>query len=84
MERAMLVGADLRQASLKQANLQDADLRQTDLRGADLTGADLTDAALEEARFDCRTRWPAGFVPAGRPDPASDTALCAETVIVRR
>jgi len=83
MERATLIGADLRQASLKQAVLRDADLRQADLRGADLTGADLTGAALDEARFDCHTKWPDGFVPAARPDPESDTAFCSQSLIVK-
>jgi len=84
MERATLIGADLRQASLKQAILRDADLRQADLRGADLSGADLSGAVLDGARFDCRTAWPAGFVPAGRPDPASDTILCRESLITKQ
>jgi len=84
MDRATLIGADLRQASLKHAVLRDADLRHADLSGADLSGTDLTGALLDEARFDCRTRWPDGFTPASRPDPASDTAFCAESVVIRR
>ena len=84
MERATLVGADLRQESLKNAVLRDADLRQADLRGAELTGAELTGAALDEARFDCGTKWPSGFAPAAKPDPASPTALCRESIVTRQ
>jgi uncharacterized protein YjbI with pentapeptide repeats len=35
----------------------------TDLRGADLRGAWLSKANLTNARYDARTRWPAGFDP---------------------
>jgi uncharacterized protein YjbI with pentapeptide repeats len=63
--------ADLREARLialgKRVSLKDrggADLRNADLTGADLHGAALQGAMLTGARYDARTRWPAGFEPA--------------------
>ncbi|UJV42636.1 pentapeptide repeat-containing protein [Streptomyces sp. AMCC400023] len=62
--------ADLREANLRKADasgavLHRADLRLADLRGSDLSTADLTGARLTGALASSRTRWPAGFDPAG-------------------
>lgn len=61
--QADLEAADLSGADLRDADLSSASLQQADLRAADLTGADLTDAKVAGARYDVRTRWPAGFDP---------------------
>src|SRR5262245_37944915 len=55
-------GADLRRAYLG-PGLPITDLRQSNVAGADLSEADLGHARLEGARYDRRTRWPAGFRP---------------------
>ena len=49
LTRADLEGADLSGAYLRDANLRGADLRRANLAGADLTGADLTGAFLVNA-----------------------------------
>lgn len=66
LDGADLTSADLIGANLSGANLRNADLRATDLAGADLCGADLTGAHLygantAEARYDDRTKCPAGW-----------------------
>lgn len=53
-----LKGADLTGADLTMAKLDRADLR-----GADLSGALLNNLAMKYARFDEKTKWPAGFEP---------------------
>lgn len=52
-KRAVLIGADLREANLTGANLSKAILRQADLRGASLFGARLFCADLRGADLDC-------------------------------
>lgn len=52
-KRAILIGADLREANLTGANLNEAILRQADLRGASLFGARLCCADLRGADLDC-------------------------------
>ena len=52
-KRAILIGADLREANLTGANLSEAILRQADLRGASLFGARLCCADLRGADLDC-------------------------------
>ena len=52
-KRAILIGADLREANLTGANLSEAILRQADLRGASLFGARLHCADLRGADLDC-------------------------------
>jgi hypothetical protein len=79
--RAYLSGAKLADANLSGANLTGANLTGADLSGADLryaklsganlmdavlTGANLTDANLESAKWNDKTRWPAGFTPPAR------------------
>jgi uncharacterized protein YjbI with pentapeptide repeats len=76
LERVMLAGARLdgvdftgalfTQAIAAKTDFADADLSRATLKEADLRGADLSRARLEGAvftgaRFDCETRWPAGF-----------------------
>ena len=51
-------GADLSGADLTMAKMDGADLR-----GADLSGALLNNLAMKYARFDEKTKWPAGFQP---------------------
>jgi hypothetical protein len=70
LQRAPLHNADLRNAKLNDLGNQvtfrlrgAADLRNADLTGADLRGANLQGAILTGARYDARTRWPAGFDP---------------------
>jgi uncharacterized protein YjbI with pentapeptide repeats len=66
LRTARLDGADLRGASLRGADFLHATLRGTRLEGADLSGAGHLEAAdLAGATYDPRTRWPAGFEPAG-------------------
>jgi len=65
---ANLTGADLTGANLYRAYLTGANLARANLAGAylaraNLTGANLTGADLARARWDRRTRWPAGFTP---------------------
>jgi uncharacterized protein YjbI with pentapeptide repeats len=67
-EGADLAGAQLRASKFGNARFHNADLSSTalhyaDLRGADLTGANLAGAELERAKYDERTRFPAGFQP---------------------
>jgi uncharacterized protein YjbI with pentapeptide repeats/endonuclease YncB( thermonuclease family) len=78
LEGANLSGTDLRYADLRQTNLRGAFLPGADLRGAfldradlsgaifetDLRRAQLDDVALLGARWNSKTRWPAGFKPA--------------------
>ena len=52
-KRAILIGADLREANLTGANLNEAILRDADLRGASLFGARLFCADLRGADLDC-------------------------------
>lgn len=49
--RAILAGADLRNANLSNADLYGASFREADLRGADLFGADLRFAILYKAKI---------------------------------
>jgi uncharacterized protein YjbI with pentapeptide repeats len=76
LDEAQLQRADLRDADLSDAALGGANLAGADLRGADLGDAELlliatgdgreitgTDANFHGARYDRRTRWPAGFDP---------------------
>jgi hypothetical protein len=58
-----LVGADLRDANLAGAVLMWTKMAGADLRGANLRGAALDDVSLTGARYNARTRWPAGFDP---------------------
>ena len=52
-KRAILIGADLREANLTGANLNEAILHDADLRGASLFGARLCCADLRGADLDC-------------------------------
>ena len=45
------------------AVLREVDLRGARLEGADFTGSRFVDCQLRDARYDARTRWPAGFDP---------------------
>jgi uncharacterized protein YjbI with pentapeptide repeats len=63
LRRARLAGTDLRRSFLWQANLSEADLRAADLRGALLGDLFHHTTNLRGARYDLRTRWPAGFDP---------------------
>jgi uncharacterized protein YjbI with pentapeptide repeats len=78
LDGARLCNADLRNANLQHANMGGGCTPLVDLTGADLRGADLRETLLESwsryggrqtalltgARYDARTRWPAGFDPA--------------------
>lgn len=63
LREARLQAADLRGAGLRGARLDWADLSNTRLEGAVLSGASLRGVVLRNARFDNRTKWPAGFSP---------------------
>lgn len=69
LTKASLRGADLGDADLRRAGATGADLRGTNLKKVQLGGADLREAQLDGAnlkgaRYDTKTRWPAGFDPA--------------------
>jgi hypothetical protein len=63
LQGALLQGACLIDAHLQGTILAGAQLQEAQLQGAELTDADLRDADLQDARYDLRTRWPAGFDP---------------------
>jgi uncharacterized protein YjbI with pentapeptide repeats len=55
-------GCSLRQAGVQRADFTGADLAEADLCDVDLSVANLTGVALAGAKYDARTRFPAGFV----------------------
>ncbi len=68
LSQGRLHDTDFRRASFVDANLTGAQLRRSkmndaDLRGADLTNAGLKDTILTGAKYNARTKWPAGFDP---------------------
>lgn len=80
---AILTDADLRGANLSEAILVDGILSNAQLQGANLYRARLERAVLKDARYDAKTRWPAGFNPRLRgavsvsPPPPAATASAA-------
>ena len=70
MQWASFVTANFQGASLVNAQLMGADLVSANLADANVSGANLESALLRgarlrEAKYDARTRWPAGFDPIG-------------------
>jgi hypothetical protein len=63
--RASAKGAELIGASFAGANLTGANLTESFLGAVDFTSATLTDTILMGAKFDDKTKWPAGFAVPG-------------------